>query len=60
MLSEIGADHVVNYKEVTDWAEAVKSVTPGNKGVDLVVDVVGGNTMIQVSSLFRLHPSPRT
>lgn len=45
MLLELGADHVINYNEVTAWAEAVKSLTSGNKGVDLVVDVVGGNTM---------------
>ncbi|KAF5562253.1 alcohol dehydrogenase [Fusarium phyllophilum] len=47
MLSGLGADHVINYKEVTDWADTVKSATPGNKGVDLVVDLVGGNTMTQ-------------
>ncbi|KAJ4027616.1 hypothetical protein NW756_009765 [Fusarium oxysporum] len=47
VLLGLGSDHVINYKEVTDWADAVKSVTPGNKGVDLVVDVVGGNTMTQ-------------
>jgi NADPH:quinone reductase-like Zn-dependent oxidoreductase len=47
----LGADHIINYNEVTDWADAVKSVTPGNKGVDLIVDVVGGNTMTQVGSL---------
>ncbi|KAG5761397.1 hypothetical protein H9Q72_010501 [Fusarium xylarioides] len=47
VLSGLGADHVINYKEVTDWADTVKSATPGNKGVDLVVDVVGGNTMTQ-------------
>lgn len=47
----LGADHIINYNEVTDWADAVKSVTPGNKGVDLIVDVVGGNTMTQVGTL---------
>nr|RBQ90146.1 hypothetical protein FVER53263_20629 [Fusarium verticillioides] len=47
VLSALGADHIINYKEVTDWADAVKSATPGNKGVDLVVEVVGGNTMTQ-------------
>ncbi|EGU77944.1 hypothetical protein FOPG_17989 [Fusarium oxysporum f. sp. conglutinans race 2 54008] len=47
VLLGLGADHVINYKEVTAWADAVKSVTPGNKGVNLVVDVVGGNTMTQ-------------
>ncbi|RGP58528.1 alcohol dehydrogenase [Fusarium sporotrichioides] len=47
MLLGLGADHVVNYKEETEWADAVKSLTPGNKGVDLVVDVVGGNTTTQ-------------
>ncbi|KAL3584917.1 hypothetical protein FPOAC2_10339 [Fusarium poae] len=47
VLSRLGADHVINYKEVNEWSDAVKSETPGKKGVDLVVDVVGGNTMTQ-------------
>jgi NADPH:quinone reductase-like Zn-dependent oxidoreductase len=59
VLSRLGADHVINYKEVNEWSDAVKSETPGKKGVDLVVDVVGGNTMTQVGSLALLSYSQK-
>ncbi|MEZ5710126.1 MAG: NAD(P)H-quinone oxidoreductase [Blastomonas sp.] len=38
---EIGADHAINYK-AGDFVEAVRTITSG-KGVDLVLDMVGGN-----------------
>ena len=37
---ELGADHAINYTE-TDFGESVKEIT-GGKGVDVAVDVVGG------------------
>ena len=39
---ELGADHVVNYEE-EDFAEAIDELT-GGRGVDVVVDHVGGPT----------------
>lgn len=38
---ELGADHAINYKE-QDFVEAVKLIT-GNKGVNLVLDMVAGD-----------------
>ncbi len=42
-LAELGADHGINYRD-TDFVAEVKRITSG-KGVDLVVDSVGGSTL---------------
>ncbi|RSM13802.1 hypothetical protein CDV31_005672 [Fusarium ambrosium] len=47
VLKQLGADHVVNYSEVRDWGSAVKSLTPGNAGVDIAIDIGGGESIIQ-------------
>jgi putative PIG3 family NAD(P)H quinone oxidoreductase len=39
-VKEIGADHVINFRETPDFTEAVKEIT-NKKGVDLVLDHVG-------------------
>ncbi len=39
-LRALGADEVVNYREVPDWPDAVRELTSGH-GVDRVVDVAG-------------------
>jgi NADPH:quinone reductase-like Zn-dependent oxidoreductase len=46
VLKSLGADHIINYKEMPDWADEVKNAT-NDKGVDLVVEVGGGDTMRQ-------------
>lgn len=46
-LLEIGADHVINYKDVPEWGKKAKELTPGQEGVDLVVDVGGAPTLKQ-------------
>lgn len=42
-LAELGADYGINYRE-TDFVAEVRRITSG-KGVDLVVDSVGGSTL---------------
>jgi NADPH:quinone reductase-like Zn-dependent oxidoreductase len=37
----LGADHLVNYRATPDWDKAVLDIT-GGRGVDLVVETVGG------------------
>lgn len=39
---EMGADHIINYKENKNWIKEVLSITEG-EGVDQVVDVIGGD-----------------
>jgi NADPH:quinone reductase-like Zn-dependent oxidoreductase len=43
-LMELGLDHVVNYSE-TDAVDQIKSHT-GGRGVDLVIDLVGGEMFV--------------
>lgn len=45
-LQSLGADEVINYSEVPDWGERVRSLTDG-RGVDRVVEVVGSATINQ-------------
>ena len=44
-LAELGAKHVINYEKTPEWSSAVKDLTPGKRGVDIVVDVGGDNTL---------------
>ncbi|PQE10253.1 alcohol dehydrogenase protein [Rutstroemia sp. NJR-2017a WRK4] len=46
-LKSLGADHVINYKEVPSWGEHAKSLTPHGVGVDHILEVGGPNTMAQ-------------
>jgi NADPH:quinone reductase-like Zn-dependent oxidoreductase len=45
-LKALGADHVVNHREVEKWGEAVLALTDG-VGVDHIVEVGGPNTLPQ-------------
>ena len=45
-LKELGADHVLNYKEDANWGETAKKLT-GGIGVQHVLEVGGPNTMKQ-------------
>ncbi|KAK5188251.1 hypothetical protein LTR99_011269 [Exophiala xenobiotica] len=53
LLQKLGADHIINYREVPNWGERAKSLTKGN-GVDLVVEVVGAATLKQSVASLRL------
>ena len=46
-LKKLGADHVINYKENTNWGEAAAKLTPNGAGVQHVVEVGGPSTMAQ-------------
>ena len=43
---QLGARHLINYREVPNWADEVRRITNG-KGVDHVVDVCGPGTLQQ-------------
>lgn len=45
-LRALGADHVINYRDVPEWGKAALPLS-GGKGVDLVVDVGGAATLKQ-------------
>jgi NADPH:quinone reductase-like Zn-dependent oxidoreductase len=45
-LKALGADHLINYKEVQAWGAAALGIT-GGKGVDCVVEIGGAGTLDQ-------------
>ena len=45
-LRELGADHVIDYRETPQWADAVRDLT-GGIGVDHVIEVGGPHTIGQ-------------
>jgi NADPH:quinone reductase-like Zn-dependent oxidoreductase len=46
LLEKLGADHILNYREVADWGVKANQLT-GGIGVDLVVEVAGPVSMKQ-------------
>jgi NADPH:quinone reductase-like Zn-dependent oxidoreductase len=52
-LKELGAEHVINYLDISDWGKAAKSLT-GGAGVDLVVEVGGAGTLTQSLKSIRI------
>ncbi|KAF5516046.1 Zinc-type alcohol dehydrogenase-like protein [Colletotrichum siamense] len=46
ILKRLGADHIINYRNTTDWGVAAKRLT-GGVGVDLVVEIAGNSTLKQ-------------
>lgn len=45
-LLELGADHVINYRDETNWGDKVLELTQG-QGADIVVEVGGPATLAQ-------------
>jgi NADPH:quinone reductase-like Zn-dependent oxidoreductase len=45
-LKQLGADHVINYRETADWGDEAKRLT-GGAGVDHVIEVGGAGTLRQ-------------
>jgi NADPH:quinone reductase-like Zn-dependent oxidoreductase len=49
-LRELGATHVINYKTDPNWGKTAKSLTPGQVGVDHILEVGGPGTLRQSPS----------
>ena len=45
-LKSLGADHLINYRDDTEWGKTARKLTNG-RGVDLVVEVGGAGTIKQ-------------
>jgi NADPH:quinone reductase-like Zn-dependent oxidoreductase len=45
-LKDLGADHLINYKETPEWGKAALALT-GGRGVDVVVEIGGPGTLTQ-------------
>ncbi|KAK2036261.1 zinc-binding dehydrogenase [Colletotrichum somersetense] len=54
-LKELGAHHVINYKETPNWGEVAKSLTPDAVGVDHILEVGGPGTLTQSLKAIKLE-----
>lgn len=54
-LRKLGAAHVVNYRTTPQWGEAVRSLTPDNRGVDFIVETGGPGSMAESMVATRLN-----
>ncbi|MEQ8299760.1 MAG: NAD(P)-dependent alcohol dehydrogenase [Hyphomonas sp.] len=52
-LKELGADHLINYKDTPDWGKKAKELT-GGRGVDEVVEIGGPGTLAQSIAASRM------
>ncbi|RAH36528.1 NAD(P)-dependent alcohol dehydrogenase [Halomonas sp. SL1] len=52
-LREMGAEHVINYREEPEWGRKVKALT-GGRGVDHVIEVGGPGTLPQSIEAVRI------
>ncbi len=52
-LKELGADHVINYREEPKWGHLARELNEG-KGVDHVVDIGGAETLDQALNAVRV------
>jgi NADPH:quinone reductase-like Zn-dependent oxidoreductase len=43
-LKELGAQHVINYRETPEWGKAVRQITNG-QGAEVIVEVGGAQTL---------------
>ena len=46
-LKELGASHVVNYRNNADWGKEAQDLTPARRGFDHIIDVAGDSTLQQ-------------
>lgn len=52
-VTELGADHTINYRTVEDWDKAVMDLT-GGRGVDHVIEVGGTGTLTRSVKAVRI------
>ena len=52
-LKDLGADHVINYKETPKWGAKAKALT-GGRGVDEVIEIGGPGTMAESIAACRI------
>ncbi|KAI0178761.1 zinc-binding dehydrogenase [Hypoxylon sp. FL1284] len=53
LLEKLGADYIINYREITEWGAEAKRLT-GGAGVDLVLEVAGPPSIKQSAASVKL------
>ncbi|WRT68147.1 uncharacterized protein IL334_005122 [Kwoniella shivajii] len=46
-LKAFGADHIINYKDDSDWGKTAKGLTPGGLGFQHIIEIGGPGTLQQ-------------
>jgi NADPH:quinone reductase-like Zn-dependent oxidoreductase len=54
VLKGLGADHVLNYRETSDWGDKAKALTPNSEGVSHIIEVGGPKTMTQTLKAIKI------
>ncbi|KAH8203575.1 hypothetical protein TruAng_002323 [Truncatella angustata] len=54
-LKKLGADHVINYKEDTNWGKTARGLTHNEQGVDHIIEVGGAATLEQSLAAIRFE-----
>jgi len=47
LLKSLGANEVVDYTDIPEWGSKVKELSKNGEGVDIVLDIAGGKTLLQ-------------
>lgn len=55
LIKKLGADHVINYKDDSNWGLTARNLTPGNAGFDHIVEIGGTETMGQSLKAIKLE-----
>lgn len=55
ILKKLGASHVINYKEVANWGEKARELTPSGLGFDHVIEIGGATSIAQSLKAIRLE-----
>lgn len=55
LLERLGADHVINYRETSDWGTKAKQLTPNGIGFDHIIEVSGPTSMAQSLEAVRME-----
>ncbi|KAI0153361.1 hypothetical protein BJ166DRAFT_468991 [Pestalotiopsis sp. NC0098] len=55
VLKKLGADHVINYKEDTNWGKTARGFTTNGQGVDHIIEVGGAGTLEQSLAAVRFE-----
>jgi NADPH:quinone reductase-like Zn-dependent oxidoreductase len=54
-LKALGAHHVINYKDDSNWGETARKLSPGGAGVHHVIEVGGSSSMQQSLKAIRIE-----
>ncbi|PTB68542.1 GroES-like protein [Trichoderma citrinoviride] len=54
-LKKLGAHHILNYNETRNWGEAARSLTPGGRGFDHILEIGGAASIAQSFNAIRME-----